>query len=85
AQEDREKAAMLAGAQEIERKQRDLARRRVALEGQIAALRAEFESTEEESKLVAKQDQAREGQLSAGRAAAGVRRGMDATIKGKRR
>src|SRR5262245_3043682 len=40
AQEDREKATKLVRAQEIERKQRDLTRKRAALEAQIDALRA---------------------------------------------
>jgi circadian clock protein KaiC len=77
AQEDREKAAQLVRGQDIERKQRELARRRAALEAQIAALRAEFEAVEDESKVVAEQDRAREQLLIDNRSAAGIRRGAD--------
>jgi len=77
AQEDREKAAALARAQEIERKQRELARRRTALEAQIAALRTEFEAVEDESKVVAAQERAREQQIVENRTAAATRRGAD--------
>ena len=86
AQEDREKAALQARAQELERKQRDLARRRTVLEAQIAALRAEFEAAEEESKTVAEQDRAREHAIDENRSAAALRRGADAAAtKGKRK
>jgi circadian clock protein KaiC len=87
AQEDREKAAAVARAQEMERKQRDLARRRAALEAQIASLRAEFEAVEDESKVIAEQDRAREQQISENRSAAATRRGADANAasKGKRK
>ncbi len=88
AQEDREKAAAMARAQEMERKQRDLARRRAVLEAQIASLRAEFEAVEDESKVVSAQDRAREQQIAENRSAAAVRRGADANnaaSKGKRK
>jgi circadian clock protein KaiC len=87
AQEDREKAAAVARAQEMERKQRDLARRRAALEAQIAALRADFEAVEHESQLIAEQDRAREQQISDNRSAAALRRGADTPtlVKGKRK
>ncbi len=87
AQEDREKAAATARAQEMERKQRDLARRRAALEAQSTALRAEFEAVEDESKVIVAQDRAREQQLTESRSAAAVRRGADANAasKGKRK
>jgi circadian clock protein KaiC len=83
-QEDRERAAALARAQEIERKQRDLARRRATLEAQITALRAEFESVQDESQVVAQEDKTREQQLSNNRSAAAVRRGADAPANIKR-
>jgi circadian clock protein KaiC len=79
AQEDRERAALLARAQEIERKQRELKRRRAALEAQITALRVEFEAIEDESKIVSEQDRAREQQLNDNRSAAATRRGADAS------
>ena len=87
AQENREKAAALARAQDIERKQRDLARRRAALEAQIASLRAEFEAVEDESRIVATQERAHEAQVTEARAAAARRRGADAgeNSKGKRK
>jgi circadian clock protein KaiC len=74
AQEEREKAAALAREQELERKQRELTGRRAALEAQIAALRAEFQSVEDEAKLVKVQDKAREQQIVEERAAAQLRR-----------
>jgi circadian clock protein KaiC len=87
AQEDREKAALRAREEEFDRKQRDLARRRAVLEAQIAALRAEFDATEEESKTVAEQDRARERLVEESRSAAGIRRGADAPhgARGKRK
>lgn len=87
AQEDRERAAALARAQETERKQRDLARRRAALEAQIAALRAEFQEVEDEAKILAEENRASEQQLEASRSAAAMRRGADkpALGKGKRK
>jgi len=86
AQEDREKAELRARAQEFERKQRDLARRRAVLEAQITALRAEFEAAEEESKTVAEQDRTREREIDENRSAAALRRGADAAAaKGKRK
>jgi circadian clock protein KaiC len=85
AQESREKAAALERSQEMERKHRDLARRRAVLEAQIAALRAEFESVEHESKIVSLQNEVREQQISENRNAAAVRRSADAVNKGKRK
>jgi circadian clock protein KaiC len=87
AQEDREKAAALARAQENERKQRDLARRRAALDAQIAALRAEFQAVEDEAKIVVEENRASEQQVEASRSAAAIRRGADkpALARGKRK
>ena len=86
AQEEREKAALRAREEEVERKQRDLARRRAVLEAQITALRAEFEAAEEESKTVAEQDRTREQRIAENRSAAALRRGADAAAtKGKRK
>ena len=84
AQEDREKAATLARGQEIERKQRELARRRTALEAQIAVLRTEFEAVEDESKVVAAQDRAREQQIVENRTAAAIRRGADVVKRNRK-
>ena len=87
AQEERERAALLVQQQETSRKQRDLARRRAALEAQIAALRVDFEAAEDESKVLADQDRAREEQISEYRSAAALRRGAEAPAanKGKRK
>jgi circadian clock protein KaiC len=84
AQEDREKAAALSRGQEIDRRQRDLARKRAALEAQIAALRVEFEAVEDESKLVAEQGLAREQQLTNDRSAAALRRGADTAKRNRK-
>jgi circadian clock protein KaiC len=84
AQEDRERAAAVARAQEIDRKQRELARRRTALEAQIAALRTEFEAVEDESKRVAEQDRAREQQLVSDSSAAALRRGADVAKRNRK-
>jgi circadian clock protein KaiC len=48
AQEAREKAAALERNQDIERKQRDMERKKVLIEAQIAALHTEFEAEREE-------------------------------------
>ena len=85
AQEAREKAAAVTRAQEAERKQRELARRRAALEAQIAALRAEFESTEADAAQAMAQDRAREQTLQEGRAAAARRRGAEAPVANRKR
>ena len=75
AQEAREKAAGMARRQEINRKQRELLRKRKALEAQIAVLRTEFETVEEEADLIAAQDQEREDLLALDRAEMARRRG----------
>jgi len=51
AQEAREKAESLARSQEIEYKQREIDRKKIVIEAQIAALRAGFESDMEELEL----------------------------------
>lgn len=78
AQEDRERAATQARADEAERKQRELARRRAALEAQIAALRAEFESVEDERRIASEQEKGRDSRIEESRSAAAMRRGADA-------
>jgi circadian clock protein KaiC len=60
AQEAKEKAATLAEQQELYRKQRDLQRRREAMEAQIAAMRASFEIEEQEALKSIDQEQGRE-------------------------
>ena len=63
AQEAKERAAQLARQQEIERRKRDLERKRQALEARIAALRLEFETEEEEARKSIEQEAAREDTL----------------------
>jgi len=77
AQEARERAADLTRKQEMERKQRDVLRKRKALEAQIAALQTEFDTVEEEMKLIARQDADREDELARDRDAMTLRRGSD--------
>jgi len=57
-QEAREQAAAERRRQEIEQRKRDLARRREALERQLAELRATMEAEQEESRLLLIEDQA---------------------------
>jgi circadian clock protein KaiC len=57
AQEARELATTLDRQQEIERRGRDLERKRKAMEAQLAALRGQFEAEEEELKLLMAQEQ----------------------------
>jgi circadian clock protein KaiC len=66
AQEVREKAAALGRRQGVERKQRDLQRRRIALE-----------AAEEEAKTIGAQDQAQDQTLTEDRIAAARRRGAE--------
>ncbi|QKT03341.1 circadian clock protein KaiC [Ectothiorhodospiraceae bacterium 2226] len=76
-QENRERAAAVRRAQEIERKQRELERQRHAMEHQIAALRAEFEAQEAEMARIIEQEQAVEEQLLQDRSGIASRRGAD--------
>jgi len=62
-QEAREKAAVLLRQQEIEIKQREIERKRAALEARILVLRKEFEVEEEEAKRIIGQEQLREDVL----------------------
>jgi circadian clock protein KaiC len=63
AQEAQEQAAQTARRQEVERLQRDLERKRQAMELEIAALRAGFEAEKSEFDLRISQEQARESAL----------------------
>jgi len=62
--EAQEKAREIARNQESERKKRDLERQRAALEANIAALRADFESKEEEMLTLIQQEQQKEEVLA---------------------
>jgi len=67
AQEAREQATVLSRQQEIERLQRDLERKRHALNAEISIQRAKFAAEEEELKLLIGQEQDAAGRLTEGR------------------
>jgi circadian clock protein KaiC len=67
AQEAREQAAALSRQEEIERRQRDLERKRHALDAGITMQRAQFAAEEEELELLIAQEQAAAGRLTEGR------------------
>jgi circadian clock protein KaiC len=78
-QEAREKAAAVARQQEIERRKRDLDRKKQALEARITALRLEFEAQEEDAERSIEQEEARELQLLDDRKRMARARKVDAT------
>ena len=82
AQEARERASAAARSQEIERVQRQLERRRTAIESQIAALRAEFEAEEEELQKRLAQEESREARLEQDRREMAHSRKADAFANG---
>lgn len=63
AQEAREKAATLLRQGEVERRARDLARKRAKVQAEIAALQTSIEAEEEELRVLASESQRREEQL----------------------
>jgi circadian clock protein KaiC len=63
AQESRERATAVTRQQEIDRRQRDLERKRLALEAQIEAQRELFEAEQEELKWLIQQEQSAAEQL----------------------
>ena len=79
AQETREKAEQSSRRAAIAIKQRDLNRKRAALEAQIAAMRTEFETEEEEVKKVLKQETSTDKQLQSDRTVMARSRGADKT------
>jgi len=68
AQEARERATLLEQQQEVERRERELARKRAALDARITALRKEFENEEEELRRLIGQEQNRESVIQQNRA-----------------
>jgi circadian clock protein KaiC len=76
-QEARERAAAVQRKEQVEAKQRELERKRDALEARIAALRKEFEAEQEESKRIIGQERARADVLVADRERMGKRRRTD--------
>ena len=75
AQEARERNESLARSQAIERRKRDLDRRRASVERQIAELRASLEAEESEAAMLGRQEAGREETLSAERLAMAILRG----------
>jgi circadian clock protein KaiC len=84
-QEAREKAVQAARRQENERRERDLQRKREALEARILALRKEFEAEQEEYTLVTAQESASEKALTRAREQMAFSRKADASGNGPTR
>jgi circadian clock protein KaiC len=79
AQEMADAASIVRRAQDNERKERDIHRKRAALERQIAELRAELESEEEEARKSLQHDQELEKRLQAEKRAMSIQRGGKAS------
>jgi circadian clock protein KaiC len=79
AQEMVDAASAVRRAQDNERKNRDIQRKRAALERQIAELRAELESEEEEARKSLQHDEELEKRLQAERRAMAIQRGGNAS------
>jgi circadian clock protein KaiC len=75
AQEMVDAAAAVRRAQDNERRQRDIQRKRAALERQIAELRAELESEEEEARKSLQHDEELEKRMQAEKRAMAIQRG----------
>ncbi len=85
AQEALEQAGKLTRKQETERRQLELGSKRVALEAQIDAMRAEFVVSEAEALKIIGQEQAQEAQLMLERIKMGLSRKADAAATGKQK
>jgi circadian clock protein KaiC len=79
AQEMVDAAAAIRRAEDNERRQRDIQRKRAALERQIAELRAELESEEEEARKSLRREEELEKRMQAERRAMAVQRGGTAS------
>ncbi len=79
-QEARERALEAARQRNVESRQRELSRRRVALEAQIASLRADAEAIEEEARRIALEDADLEQTAVGERENMAKRRGADPSI-----
>lgn len=79
AQEALEQAAVVAQKQEVEKKQMELARKRVQLTERIGALQAEFKADEDQLLRTIREMEAREQQVASHRLDMGRVRGADAT------
>ena len=84
-QEAREKAAEIARRQEADRRERDLQRKREALEARILALRKEFEAEQEQFALLTAQDLATEKASNEAREQMAFSRKADPTGNGPTR
>ena len=82
AQEAKERMAEAEAASDLERKRREIERKRVIAEAQIAALRAGIEADEEEIRKIARQENNREKALAAQQEEMAARRGADGTETG---
>jgi circadian clock protein KaiC len=82
--EAQEKAQALVSGQKIEGKNRDLDRKRQAMEAQIAVLRAEFEVEQTEAAKMIEQDKTRAGVLAGDRVQMARLRQSDASNAGKK-
>ena len=80
AQEARETAAALSRRQEIEARQRELDRKRQALEARITAMRKEFEAEEGEAKRIIDEEQSREESISRNKQRMAASRQADAML-----
>ena len=79
AQEMVDAASVVRRVQENERRQRDIQRKRAALERQIMELRAELESEEEEARKSVQREEELEKRMQAERRAMAIQRGGTAT------
>jgi len=79
AQEMVDAASIVRRSQDNERKQRDIQRKRAALERQIAELRAELESEEEEARKALQHDEELEKRMQAEKRAMAIQRGGKAS------
>lgn len=73
-QEAQEKAALLRERQERQRRLREVARRREAIERQVAELRASLEAADDEEAVLRQEDELREAALAEGRRDLAARR-----------
>jgi len=85
AQEDLEKAAVLAGQQEAAQLKREVERKRGALERKISGLRADYETEAVELRRIAEQAGTRTFVLGTERAASGILRQADAKVAARTR
>jgi len=85
AQEDLEKAAVLASQQEAARLKREVERKRSAIERQISGLRSDYESESAELRRIADQVGTSTLMLTTERAASGILRQADAKVAARTR